>query len=109
MHLLSDWYFGAEYFMFQKTKDGAPNYVERGLLVSELQNNVIRFGAGKDLGQEVDLWIGKTFPSGVNIELTVSYLKPGDALEGSTTVATGNPLNMDDSIYNMTFDLGFFF
>jgi len=108
-HLLSDWYFGGEYFMFQKSKQNAPNYVERGQLVSDLQNNVIRFGPDKSLGNEVDVWFGKTFPSGVNMDLTLSYLHPGKALNETTVVASGalDPLNKE--ILNLSFDLGFFF
>jgi hypothetical protein len=108
-HLLSDWYFGGEYFMFQKTKAGGRNFLERGLLVDDFSTGAMQFGSDKDLGQEVDAWVGKTFPSGVNIELTLGYLKPGQAMKTATYTTGGALVGMDDDIYNLSFDLGFFF
>jgi len=110
MHLLSDWYFGTEGFMFQKTKEGAPNFLEAASpLVNDFANGTVSFGNAKDLGTELDIWIGKTFPSGVNLELTLSYLKPGEAMDTAFLTAGPTPQPMDDPIYRMTFDLGMFF
>lgn len=106
MHMMSDWYFGIEGFMFQKTKESAPNYLERGLVVSNFENGTIQFGAEKNLGTEIDLWIGKSFPSGLNMELSFNYLAPGTAMERAIGVAA-RP--MDRPIYNLIFDLGYFF
>lgn len=111
LKLLSDWYVGAEMFLFDKTKAGAPNYLVRNpLMANDFLNGTIQFGHQKNLGTEYDLWIGKTYQSGVNLELSINMLKPGEAMKSAYTGGvTSQIFALNDTILSVIFDVGFFF
>jgi hypothetical protein len=109
MRMLSDWYFGGEYFIFSKTSQYGPNYLARNILQTELQNNTLRFGNDKNLAQEVDLWFGKTFQSGVKFEITANYLRPSAAMKSAYDVVGGAAHPLDKPILNLIAEIGMFF
>ncbi len=107
---LSDWYVGAEYFIFEKSKLGANNYLERSLMANDFLNGTLQFGDNKSLGSEIDLWLGKTYQSGVKLELSVNVLSPDKAMKTAylNGVSTQiQPLNR--TIASIILDVGFFF
>lgn len=110
----SEWYVGGEVLFFEKSKLGGANYLERayvaGDLSTALQAGTIQFGPSKSLGTEFDLWVGKTYQSGVNLELSINILRPGDAMK--TAYTGGVPTNLfalDDTVMSVILDVGFFF
>lgn len=109
MNLLSQYSFGAEYFMFQKTQEGGANRLATSILANDFDNGVYVFGNDKDLGQELDIWFAKTFRSGVLVEVGFNWLNPGAALEGTTLVSSSASAPIDKSIYNFYIDVGMFF
>ncbi len=110
----SEWYVGGEVLFFEKSKSGAANYLERsyltGDLSSALQSGAVQFGNTKSLGTEFDLWVGKTYRSGVNLELSFNILKPGDAMKTAYTGGVPTQLYaLNDTIMSVILDVGFFF
>jgi hypothetical protein len=110
MHFLSDWYVGAEVFWFDKTKAGAANYLARSIMATDFLNGTLQFGNEKTLGTEFDLWIGKTYQSGVNLELSFNMLKPGSAMHNAFTGGVPSQIfALNDTIFSVILDVGFFF
>lgn len=108
--LLSDWYFGAEFFLFQKTKSNGKNYLEHSIMAADFASDAVQFGFDKSLATEVDLWMGKKFASGVNLELSVGYIQPGQAMKTSYLGGvSSNVKALDSSLLNVIIDVGFFF
>ena len=105
----TDYFVGSEFFVFQKTDTAGQNYLERGVAKSQFDSKTLNFGANKDLGQELDVWFGKKYPSGVNMELCFTMLMPGKAMDTAYIVASNTLQPMDDTIYNLYFQLGMFF
>ena len=110
----SDWYVGGEVFFFEKSKSSAPNYLERAYMVGDLysglQTGAIQFGNAKDLGTEFDLWVGKTYQSGVNLELSFNMLRPGEAMKTAYTGGVPTQLfALNNTIMSLILDVGFFF
>lgn len=108
-HLLSDYYLGSEVFLFQKSESGGQNYIERGVIKSQFDSKTLNFGNDKALGTEFDFWVGKTYQSGVNMELGVNALKPGKAMQSAYVVANQQLIPMSSTILNIYFQLGMFF
>lgn len=109
MDVLGGWQVGLEGFMFQKTKAGARTNFLRTPIADEFAAGSYVLGADKDLGTEIDLWVSRTFASGVNLEVSLNYFSPGDAFKGATDVLNSVPLAMDSQIFNIIVDVGFFF
>lgn len=110
LKFLSDWYVGTEVLFFEKTKSGAANYLERSIMADDFTNGTLQFGNAKSLGSEFDLWVGKTYQSGVNLELSFNILKPGDAMKTAYTGGIPTQLfPLNDTIFSVILDLGFFF
>jgi hypothetical protein len=109
VHMLSDWYLGTEYFIFSKTTENGENYLARSILQTELANNTLRFGTDKNLAQELDVWFGKIFQSGVKFELNLNYLSPSAAMKNAYNVTGGTPNPLDKPIVNLIAEIGLFF
>lgn len=110
MKFLSDWSVGAEVLFFEKTKAEGKNLLARSIMANDFINDTIRFGNAKNLGTEFDLWIGKSYQSGVNLELSFNLLTPGDAMKSAYTGGVVSQIQaLDDTIYSVIFDIGFFF
>lgn len=107
MEFLSDWSFGTEVLFFQKTKEGASNFLATSLISDLVDNGTVAFGADKDLGTEFDFWVAKKFRSGVVMDLGVNVLSPGEALKTATTSGSLSPI--DKTMFNVYLDVGVFF
>ncbi len=110
LQFLSDWSVGAEVLFFEKTKRGAKNLLARSIMADDFINDTIRFGNEKALGTEFDIWVGKTYQSGMNLELSFNLLRPGDAMATAYTGGVVSQLQpLDDTIFSVIIDVGFFF
>lgn len=109
LHFNSDYFVGSEVFLFQKTVEGAQNYIERGVVKTQFDNKTLNFGNDKDLATEFDLWFGKKYQSGVEMELGFNVLRPGKAMDLAYVVANNQLQPMSRTIYNLYFQLGLFF
>ncbi|MCC6137200.1 MAG: alginate export family protein [Bdellovibrionaceae bacterium] len=109
MDMLGGWEVGIEGFLFQKTKAGANTNFFRTPIADEFAAGTYALGNDKDLGTEVDLWISRTFASGVNLEISLNFFKPGKALKTANDITGAVPLSMDNQIYNLIVDVGYFF
>lgn len=103
------WQFGFEAFLFQKTQAAAPTNFFRTPIADEFSVGTYVLANEKSLGTEFDLWMSRTFPSGVVLELSLNTFSPGGALKGATDIATNQPLGMNNQIYNLILDVGYFF
>ncbi|MCB9072341.1 MAG: alginate export family protein [Bdellovibrionaceae bacterium] len=109
MAFFGDWDLGIEAFVFRKTvSNGATNFF-RTPMATQFSAGTYQLGADKQLGTELDLWITRTFSSGVNLDITLNYFNPGQAFHKATNTATSASLLMDKSIVNLIVDVGFFF
>lgn len=103
------WQFGFETFLFQKTQESAPTNFFRTPIASQFAQGSYVLANEKSLGTEFDLWISRTFTSGVFLEVSINMFSPGGALKAASDVATTQPLGMDNQIYNLIVDIGYFF
>ncbi len=104
-----NWQFGAEAFIFQKTQANAPTNFFRTPVADEFATGTYVLANEKALGSEYDIWISRTFPSGVFLEASINIFQPGGALKGATNVGTSQLIGMDNTIYNLIVDVGYFF
>lgn len=109
LNMFGSWEVGLEGILFEKTKaNGATNFF-RTPIADEFSNGSYRLANNKDLGTEVDIWLSRTFASGVLMELSLNAFYPGQALKGAVDVTNATALNMNSPIYNIIFDIGYFF
>lgn len=109
INAVGGWEIGFEAFLFQKTKASAATNFLRTPIADEFDAGTYVLGNDKDLGTEFDLWISRTFASGVNVEVSINFFQPGAALKSAFDVANSAALPMDNNIYNLIVDVGYFF
>lgn len=107
--VLGTWEIGLEGFLFEKSKTNGPTHFLRTPMVDEFSSGSYLLGSDAELGTELDIWVTKTFPSGVSVELSINYFKPGQAFKLASDVSNSVALPMERSIYNVILDIGFFF
>jgi hypothetical protein len=109
MNVFSSWEIGVEGYMFDKSEStGATNFF-RTPVADRFASGDFQLGTEKSLGTEVDVWVARTFPSGVQLELSLNYFAPGAAFKQARDVGNNLALAMDKQIFNVILDLGFFF
>lgn len=103
------WQFGFETFLFQKTQENAPTNFFRTPIADEFAQGTYILANEKALGTEFDLWASRTFQSGVNLEVSINMFAPGGALKGASNIGTTQLIGMNNQIYNLIVDVGYFF
>lgn len=109
VNVVGGWEIGFEAFLFQKTKPGARTNFLRTPIADDFTSGAYALAADKDLGTEFDVWVNRTFSSGVSLELSLNVFTPGKALKGAQDIANNIALPMDNNIYNLILDVGYFF